>query len=312
VLLYGCNSIVALIAWVITLITGRLPAPLHQAYSAVLRYQIRFYSYYWMLTPTYPWQLFGDAPGTAAFAPPAGPPAGTEAPTETTEFGQPATPATSAWDTPADPNAAGYGTPPSADVGASAGYATFESVYGTPSGYAGAQPTAQTVTWPLVLSRSAKNLLIVFIALGLISFVTLEVVNIVRLNRSVNATNTNLAISQWNSTDSTLNTKMEAWTTAENNCGQNLTCVTKGDAQAASYMSDFASQVKAISMPSGAASAAARAVADATKSAADFTTLSKSTSVAQYESAVTSTGLEKDVDAVQTDIGDVATAFNNS
>lgn len=308
----GANTIVLLIAWLITLITGKLPASLHLAYSAVLRYQARYFCYGFLLTSTYPGKLFGDAPATGAFAGPAG----------TTEFGQPATPTTSGWDTPADPSAAAdYGTPSGA--GAPAGYATFDSVYGTqaagtpaygtPAGYGGAQPPSAAQAWPLVLTRPARNLMVLFIVLGLIFDAGSNVFQIVRASHNSNSAAAQaLAISQWNSADSTLNTKMEAWTTAENNCAQNLTCVTHGDAQAASYMSAFASSVKAISMPSGAASAATRTVADATKSAADFTTLSQSTSVAQYESAVTSTGLAKDVDAVQTDIGDVATAFNNS
>ena len=63
---YGAGTIVAFIAWLITLITGKLPTPLHLAFTAVLRYQTRYYCYLCMLTPTYPWKLFGDEPGAAA------------------------------------------------------------------------------------------------------------------------------------------------------------------------------------------------------------------------------------------------------
>ena len=37
-------------------------APLHLAYTAVLRYQTRCSCYLYLLTPTYPWKLFGDEP----------------------------------------------------------------------------------------------------------------------------------------------------------------------------------------------------------------------------------------------------------
>ena len=58
----GGAAIVAFVAWLITLVTGKLPAPLHLAFTAVLRYQTRYYCYLGLLTPTYPWKLFGDEP----------------------------------------------------------------------------------------------------------------------------------------------------------------------------------------------------------------------------------------------------------
>ena len=65
-LIYGVGTIVAFIAWLITLFTGRLPGPLHLAFTAVLRFQTRYACYLGMLTPTYPWKLFGDEPDPAA------------------------------------------------------------------------------------------------------------------------------------------------------------------------------------------------------------------------------------------------------
>ena len=69
----GASSLVLFVAWLIALVNGHLPRPLHQALTALLRYQMRFYCYYWMLTPAYPRGLFGDAPGmppaAAGYAP---------------------------------------------------------------------------------------------------------------------------------------------------------------------------------------------------------------------------------------------------
>jgi Domain of unknown function (DUF4389) len=65
----GFTTIVIFIAWLTALIAGRLPASLHQAFAAVLRYTVRYYGYLYLLTGAYPAGLFGDeprAPGRAA------------------------------------------------------------------------------------------------------------------------------------------------------------------------------------------------------------------------------------------------------
>ena len=110
----GGAAIVAFVAWLITLVTGKLPAPLHLAFTAVLRYQIRYFCYSLLLTSTYPWKLFGDEPDAST-------PPGHDT----------ATP--------------GYGAQP--------GYGTPESGYGTPGGYGWAQPASPSADWPLVLPR---------------------------------------------------------------------------------------------------------------------------------------------------------------
>ena len=311
----GASTIVSFIAWLITLITGKLPAPLHLAFTAVLRYWTRYYCYLNLLTPTYPWKLFGDAPDASALATAAAAPAETVPPAETAET---ATPVESAWGTPPGNDSApgygstpGYGTQPA--YGTTPGYGTPQSVYGTtPGWYGSAQPVAPPADWRLVLPRSAKILLIVFIVLGLAN-VGSEILSVKSKTRDANSINTQaLAVSQWNSANNTINTKMTAWTTSENAC-KDLTCATRGAAQAASYMSAFASQVRAIAMPSAATSAAAaKLVADATRASADFTTVSQDTTVAQYQADMASSGLSSDLDDVQADIGTLAKAFNDS
>jgi uncharacterized protein DUF4389 len=282
----GVNTIVAFIAWLITLITGQLPAPLHLAFTAVLRYQTRYYCYLSLLTPTYPWKLFGDEPEASAPV--------TAAPTAET-----AAPVDSAW-----------GTPPA--YGATPAYGVPASGYGTPGGY-GSAPAPRPVSWPLVLPRSAKNLLIVFIVLGLITSVGSQYASAKLRHWVANSIDSRtLAISNWNTANNALNANMNHWQTAAQACDQKLSCVTAADGQAASSMSAFASQVRAIAMPSDAASDATQLAADATKVAQDFTTLSQATTVAQYQSAVTSTGLSQDLTRVQNGIGNVADALDNS
>jgi hypothetical protein len=303
VVVSGVNTIMVFIAWLITLITGKLPAPLHLAFTAVLRYQTRYYCYLSLLTPTYPWKLFGDEP--EASAPVAA------APVDSAWGTPPGYGGTPAYDTPPGyGETPAYGTPPG--YGAAPAYGAPASGYGTPGGY-GSPPASQPVSWPLVLPRSAKILLIVFIALGLITNVGDEYASAKFrhwVGNSIDART--LAISKWNTADNALTANLTHWQTAVQACDQKLSCVTAADGRAASSMSAFASQVKAIAMPSDAASAATQLAADATKVAQDFTALSQTTTVAQYQSAVTSTGLSQDFTRVQNGIGNVADALDNS
>lgn len=59
-------TIVIFIAWLIALAAGRLPAALHQALTAVLRYTVRYNGYVYLLTDAYPAGLFGDDPDVQA------------------------------------------------------------------------------------------------------------------------------------------------------------------------------------------------------------------------------------------------------
>ena len=66
VLTYGLSFPVMFVTWLIVLIAGRMPRPLHEALAAVVRYQARVIGYFLMLTARYPGGLFGDP---AAFGP---------------------------------------------------------------------------------------------------------------------------------------------------------------------------------------------------------------------------------------------------
>jgi hypothetical protein len=56
----GAFTIMQLVSWLTVLITGEMPAVLHQAFAAVLRFQVRINGFALMLTSTYPAELFGD------------------------------------------------------------------------------------------------------------------------------------------------------------------------------------------------------------------------------------------------------------
>jgi hypothetical protein len=57
-------------SWFMIVFTGRQPIPLYEATRAALRFETRYYTYLSMVTPEYPWGLFGDdAFGPAGSAP---------------------------------------------------------------------------------------------------------------------------------------------------------------------------------------------------------------------------------------------------
>ena len=309
VVAFGSGTLMGFIAWLVTLIAGRLPASFHGAFTAVVRYEVRFYAYWWMLTTAYPGGLFGDKPGIPAWA---------------DQPAAPAVPAVPGADGLDLPDTAGLGvTPP---FGVTPGFGTAESVYGTapggygapyspyaapgavpvpgsygypaapgygaPAGY-GARPLFQPATWTLLLTSGAKKLVTTFIVLGAVLW--LAYVGVVGLAVSKAASDSNAviaanAIAALNTSSGPLNSSKLSDSIQA--CGKNLTCVSREDAKAATAFSLFASQLQDILLPASTASAGARVDADALTAAQDFKVLSQSTSTAsRYESAVTSTGL---------------------
>jgi len=61
-------SLVAVVAWFLTLIRGSLPTPLHDATHAALRYLLRVQAYALVVQDRYPRGLYGDASATEAAA----------------------------------------------------------------------------------------------------------------------------------------------------------------------------------------------------------------------------------------------------
>ncbi len=147
VVVYGAGTLMALAAWLITLVGGRLPASFHLAYVAVLRYQARYYGYLGMLTAAYPRGLYGDhdwppaapAGGYASGGYLAGGGYAASGYAATAAYGGP-----SAWGEPASaPAPQGWGVP------------------GYPAGLA-----AGPSPWRLPLTSAARVLVTTFIVLG--------------------------------------------------------------------------------------------------------------------------------------------------
>ncbi|MFB7723630.1 DUF4389 domain-containing protein [Nocardia sp. NPDC056100] len=66
--LTGGWAVVSFVLWLIVLITGRMPRPVFEATSAVLRVELRTQAYTYLLTPAYLKGVFGDQTGVPADA----------------------------------------------------------------------------------------------------------------------------------------------------------------------------------------------------------------------------------------------------
>lgn len=166
----GFTTIVIFIAWLTALIAGRLPASLHQAFAAVLRYTIRYYGYLYLLTGAYPAGLFGDEPGiqTEAVPPPGGSPGHrTAAPGQAAPYLGYGSPAAGYGPPAADYGPSGYGTPGYRTPGYGApGYGT-PWLPGRPAPETGA--SGQAASWQLAVSPGAKRLVGLILVLGLLT-----------------------------------------------------------------------------------------------------------------------------------------------
>jgi hypothetical protein len=295
---YGGATIVAFVAWLITLFTGKLPSGLHLAYVAMVRYLLRVNCYFYMLTPTYPQGLFGDRPAvpTGVAEPPVvGYGIGDAAPGYSAPGG---------YETPG-----GYGTPGGNETpggfGTSAGFETPGGC-GTPVGYGIAQPSWQPEDWRLVLTPGAKQLLGWFIGLGAVLYAGYLVLIAILVS---SASSTNNAIGTVSNAHDTLVNQLNGWESAQQACND-LTCAESGDTKAAGYFSSFASTLQATPMPSGdSASAASNLYNDATKAAQELTQLSHATSVAKYQSTLTSSGFQQTLDQFDQDYNALGTAL---
>jgi hypothetical protein len=324
VLTYGLSFPVMFVTWLIVLIAGRMPRPLHEALAAALRYQARVIGYFLMLTARYPGGLFGDpaafgaGPADSVPARSAGP--GTTGVTGVTEapgaasagpwgaWGSAAPegrdPGQPAPDQPGSgPATPGYGQPGPGYGQPAPGYG--EAVPGQPgyaaAGYGPDGPTAAPVRWlggdqpwRLVLSRTAKRLIVLFLVLGAIF-----TVGYIALSAGVASSSGNNTVTRAEATISVeaafarLSTTLSGFDSKVAACSGKLTCVNKVDKQMSVAFGTFARNMDGISMPGAASSAAAdRVRSDANQASAGFLRLSAVTSAAQYNQVVASTGLE--------------------
>ncbi len=133
IVLYGLTTPLLFVMWIVVIVTGRMPPSLYDAYSALLRYQARYHSWFTMITSEYAWGMLGD------FVPP--PPATLPPPVDAAPGAAPAAQAPQAPQVPQAPPAQPFSypstgeqaaTPPAATPGPDGGPPAMPPTYPPP------------------------------------------------------------------------------------------------------------------------------------------------------------------------------------
>jgi Domain of unknown function (DUF4389) len=258
--------LVSIVAWLITLVTGRMPARLHEAFAAIIRWDARFFGYLLLVTPEYPGGLWGD---TAA------------RPAEAVAAAEPAEPAEPAEDEELE------GEEPAEAVTA-------------------AEPSEPVKTgsdpWRLVLPEGAKTLVTVALVVGFLGFAANIAYSSTRLYRAgnnaeqqANAYHTvTTGYNHLRVVVSSFEAKVEA-------CDENLTCVTKLDGQVAHAFQVFGSRLRGADVPSSDSGEASALTVANTGVVDGFSMLSGAKSASEYSSLASSVDLEGYLDNWQRD-----------
>jgi Domain of unknown function (DUF4389) len=236
---YGVIA-VSFFVWLIALIAGRLPDSLHQALAAILRFQLRAYAYYYLVTPEYPWWgLFGDRPAIA----------------------EPTTPV---------------------EVDASA-------------------LPIRTDPWQLRLSSAARTMVAGDLVIGLAAIIVVSIVGPSANSNPATAFSNAAGLIQIGAAYDKLTSSTVGFENATQACGGKLACVTSQDRKEAGYLQTFAGAVRSAGLQGQPATDASKLITDADRSAQSLDTLATATSVSQYESDFSTTGLQQQLNNVDSD-----------
>ncbi len=265
-------------AWVITVITGRMPAAMHEAFSAIIRFAARYAGYAYLVTPEYPGGLYGDQPEPALGSTPPG---------------FPASPAT------VDPSTFDTAAPHYAPVQAAA------------PEFGGATARVSD-PWRLVLSSRAKMLVTASLLIGAVVPVALIVFLVSLPSPGVNsAANRANARAQINSAYGQLDVVLRAFPDQTAACGQDLGCDTALDGKVATAFRRFGSSLEQAGVPTAYSGDEKRLAADTGIITVDFGRLAGAQSASQYEGMVDGMNLTAVLGQWQTDFNGLESALTN-
>jgi len=215
--------------WLLVLAMGEVPGALYDATTAIIRYGMRFSAYVLLLTAAYPSGLFGDEPAPAPAPAPAALPDDATAPAPMP-----------------GPAAPGELSPAQA---APAG----------PGDGLAAPPAARGV---LTLSRGAKQLVVLFLVLGVWQYAAGGAIAAVTASRTVSSTQALQSLTAAHDTlaSSTQKFQQDVGTCSTAPEAKRLTCVQTADRDLATAFETFANRVEDIKFPASASAEAARVV----------------------------------------------------
>jgi hypothetical protein len=264
----GGIAIASLVVWLIVLIAGRMPRALSEAVAAIVRYQTRVFGYVLMVTSTYPAGLFGDhlLAGNAAVL---------GAPLPTPAAKREALPAANAPIPAAAPTALAAAVDsmhaadvhaPTAPVPATPAVAPVEA--SPPVSHESPRATA------LVLSSTAKRLVGLFLALGLvgaIAYGVLAAALVSNVRASVAAHNA--VVDDYNQLSAAAQTFQSDMTSCPTSASA-LTCAEAAYGRLAIAAARFDHQLASVKVPSSARADLAALRATASRMAAQANQLS--------------------------------------
>jgi hypothetical protein len=260
--------------WLWVLLAGRVPGALFDAMTAVLRYNMRYTAYTWLVTSAYPSRLLGDPPAPAsspAFPPgpsaasafPPGPTAGPETATGPSPAGAPAQ--------------APEGTAERALPAATTSTSTFAGPYEPPD------PSSRAPRGLLVLSTAARRLVILFVVLGLGVYVASGVFGVVAaLNKAPSRAE---ALSALTTAHNDLVGQGQKTQQKISACGSDATalrCVEAADRELAGAFDTFTARVDGVEFPASARDESAAVTQVARRFAGALRELGAASSVEEY------------------------------
>ncbi len=164
------------------------------------------------------------------------------------------------------------------------------------------------LSWRLVLSETARKLMVGFIVLGVLIAVGNGVIEGLTIGHGVSA----VAAAEAVSTDVTpVRDALNNYPAHEQACKGKLDCVTALDRKVAATLSTFAGQLRTTPMPSQATAANAALAAAVSKTAGIFARLGAATSANQYISEAKAAGLQQSVDGINQAYTNLGTALSS-
>lgn len=175
-----------------------------------------------------------------------------------------------------------------------------------------AQPTAAAPTdadvppvaadpWQLQLSSAARGLVAGILAIGLVAYIVVSIVVPRANNNPVTAFSNAAGLVRVGEAYNKLTSSTAKFESASQACSGQLTCVTGQDRKEAGNLLTFAHTVKSAGLQGQPGTDASKLASDADGSAASLETLATATTVAQYQSDVTTTGIQQQLNSVDSD-----------
>jgi hypothetical protein len=305
IITYGLLFPMLFVAWLIMVFSGRMPRALYGAYSSLVRYTARVLAYVLLLTPEYPWGMFGDRGGSTSDAPPLAAPGFAPPYVPPAPFTQPPPPSASTAaetvESASSTETPGGATAPAPPTDAPAWPPPPPPTWAPPvPGAPPASPFAPALPPPpppgadgernrLVLAPGAKRWLVFATVWGSILLIAYG-----SIFAAIGANNVNNTVNQYNTVVSDYNDAKAAINTAiaQIDSCTTVSCLHASHVAAAASLDKFNFDLTAMNLPSNAQGPAQVVESDLTQLASVFTDLANSSSPQAYRATLQKSNLQ--------------------